>query len=63
MTVQVRGVRRSQRLQQLRDCHSHGLSTQICVALLRYTTGGDATFIARTTGIDTDTATKMDKIN
>ena len=47
------------RLQQL---HSQGLSTHIAQALWRTATASDATFTARTVGIDNHTATKLDKI-
>ena len=47
------------RLQQL---HSQGLTTHVAQALWRTATASDATFIARTTGIDAHTATKLDQI-
>ena len=54
--------KRTTKARRLQHLHSQGLSTHTAQALWRTATASDATFIARTTGIATHTATQLDQI-
>ena len=47
---------------RLKSLHAAGLCTHVAQALWRTATASDSTFTARTTGLDTQTAQKLDQI-
>lgn len=55
-------TKRAHTATRLQHLHSQGLTTHVAQALWRTATASDATFTARTIGLDTTTATKLDTI-
>jgi hypothetical protein len=55
-------LKRTTTATQLQQLTSHGLPNHVAQALWRTATASDATFTARTIGIDNDTATALDKL-
>ena len=53
--------KRQQTAQRLQTLHKHGLNTHTAQALWRTATASDATFVARTVGLDTNTAANLDQ--